>query len=157
MPDTTVEIIIAIISAIGAGGVGAAIVSAFSNRKKNKAEADKLTSDTLAGTARELTAISTEMVTSINAQLKDLTKKYKELEEEVARLKLELLGRERMINELKLENKSLRAKIEQLQAENVAKDALINELSIKVKDLEDRLDKLTDGERKTDKDSNLLT
>ena len=157
MPATTVEIVIAIISAIGAGGVGAAIVSAISNRKKNQAETVKLTSDTLAGTARELTVISTEMVTSINAQLKDLTKKYRELEEEVTRLKLELLGRERMINELKLENKSLRAKIEQLQAENVAKDALINELSIKVKDLEDRLDKLTDGERKIDKDSNLLT
>ena len=157
MPEINVDILVAIISMIGAGGLGAAIVSAFANRKKSQAETAKITSDSLAGTARELTAISTEMVTSINAQLKDLTKKYKELEEEVARLNLELLGRERMINELKLENKSLKMKVEKLQAENIAKDALINELSIKVKDLEERLDKLTAGSRKIDKGSDMLT
>lgn len=143
MDPTAQNIFTAILALLGAGGVGAAIVGAFANRNKNQADTVKVTNEALANTARELTTISQDMVTSINGQLRDLSAKYNDLEKEVANLKLELLGRERMVNELKLENKSLKIQVEKLQAENLTKDAVIKELSAKVCTLENRLDRIT--------------
>ena len=122
-------IIIAIIVAIGSGGVGAAVVKWLSNREVKRADIYQMLSNNY---ERRLTAL-TDRATAVEARVTLL-------ENENRRLRLEVDDRDGMIDTLKREVADLKQENEQLKAENICKDEKIAVLQDQVKCLTERLD-----------------
>ena len=115
-------IIIAVIGALGAGGLGAAIVNGLFSRTK-----------ILSDVYEKRLAALTDRVTA-------LEEKNSKLECTIDKLKQNLDQREDMIEALQRENDELKAEIKKLQTENECKERKIQKLQAQVADLIVRLD-----------------
>jgi hypothetical protein len=122
MTEQSVTIIVAILGALGAGGLGAAIVNGIFNRPKLLSEVYE----------QRLKAL-TDRVTCLEE--KDVIQTDK-----IDRLKNEIDKREDMIEALQRENEDLKGEIKKLKAENKCKDDKIAKLQSQVADLTTRLD-----------------
>jgi predicted RNase H-like nuclease (RuvC/YqgF family) len=122
-------IIIAIIVAIGSGGIGGAVVKWLSNREVTKADAYQMLSNVY---ERRLSAL-TDRATQLENRVASL-------EGVIKGLKLEVDERDDMIDTLQKENAELKAEIKQLKAENLCKDEKIAVLQEQVACLTKRLD-----------------
>ena len=131
MSEQATTIIVAVIVAIGSGGLGAAIVNWLANRNKNQAKVDKLLSDIY---EKRLTAFA-DRVTALEI-------KIEKLEQIIDVLKIEVDRREDMIVSLKQKNDRLLTEIKKLKAESASKDRKIAKLQEQVKELTERLDAL---------------
>lgn len=145
------EIIIAIIAAIGGGGIGAAIISGIFNRRKSCAEAEKTEAEA------DLVTITT-LKSALEAQdtrlklLGDSLDRVMEREDVLAGdidiLKKKLRGRDLEINRLTKENQTLKQRVDELVTENVGKDQEIASLRAQVEALQKQLNELDKNWRK---------
>lgn len=122
MNEQSVTIVVAILGALGAGGIGAAIVNGLFNRPKLLSEVYE----------QRLKAL-TDRVTCLEEKEKIQTDK-------IDNLKTEIDKREDMIEALQRENEDLKSEITKLKAENRCKDNKIAKLQSQVADLTARLD-----------------
>lgn len=127
MTDHTVTIIIAVISALGGGGIGAAVIGWIANREKIKADAYATIAEVY---EKRLTAL-TERVTCLEA--KDEAKTIR-----IDELKREIEEREDMVEALQRENVELKAENEELKGKVAVLERQVAELKAELK-------KLTEG------------
>lgn len=121
-------IIIAIIGALGAGGLGAAIVNGLFNRPKLISE------------------IYEKRMEALTSRATSLESRVEKLEGIIDTLKFEIEERDDMIDTLQRENAELKKQVAELQAENDCKEHKIIVLQKQVKELTARLDEYCKGE-----------
>ena len=136
MPPETVTIIIAIVSALGGGGIGAAVVNWLANHKKVKADSYSVLSENYENRLNSLT-------NRANA----LEDRVERLEAIIDKLKLEVDKRDAIIDELKQENCDLKIEMKKLKADNECKDRKIAKLERQVKELTARIDAINSREK----------
>jgi chromosome segregation ATPase len=122
MNEQSVTIVVAILGALGAGGIGAAIVNGLFNRPKLLSE------------------IYEQRLKALTDRVTCLEEKEKIQTDKIDNLKTEIDKREDMIEALQRENEDLKSEITKLKAENRCKDNKIAKLQSQVADLTARLD-----------------
>jgi predicted RNase H-like nuclease (RuvC/YqgF family) len=127
----TVEIWIAIISALGAGGLGAAIVAAIAGRGKNQA-------DVIA----KLMEVSEKRIQAMCDRATGLESRVEMLEKQVSTLRSELSVKESTVASLQSENIELKAQIDELVKAGECKDRKITELQRRIRELEKQVNGL---------------
>jgi len=125
MSEQAVTIIVAAVSALGAGGLGAAIITAITHRKVRDAEATM----TLAKGYEKRLARLTERACQLEARIETL-------EGLVSTLRDSLSERETMIDKLQSENAELRLQVDKLTAESACKERKIVALQARMRHLE---------------------
>lgn len=128
-------VIVAVIGAFGAGGLGAAIVNWLSKRDINKADAYST-----------IAAIYEQRLKALTDRATCLEIRVEKLEGVIEKLRLEVEERDDMIDTLQRENADLKKQVAELQAENECKERKILKLQSQVKELTSRLDELTKAE-----------
>lgn len=129
MSEQAVNIIVAIIAALGGGGIGAAIIAAIANRKKTDSEALAIAMESLSKTATTLMEISETRI--------------KNLCERVAALELKAEAREEYIDTQQKEIVELRGMVDKLTTENAKLRAENINLTRRLRDVETKLRGLT--------------
>ena len=124
MMDWT-TVIVAVLGALGAGGIGAALVNGLFSRPK------------------VLSEVYEKRLEALTCRATMLEKRVEKLEGIIDSLKIELEERDDMIDTLQRENDDLKKQVEALQAENECKEKKIVALQKQVKELTARLDELT--------------
>lgn len=125
MSESAVTIIVTVVSALGAGGLGAAIITAITHRKVRDAEATM----TLAEGYEKRLARLTERACQLEARIETL-------EGLVSTLRDSLSERETMIDKLQSENAELRLQVDKLTAESACKERKIVALQTRMRHLE---------------------
>ena len=125
MTDQSVTIIVALLAALGGGGLGSAIIAAIANKQKTAAEATMTLAEGYERRLARLTERACQLETRIES-----------LETLVSTLRSSLSERDQMIDTLQHENAELKKQVEKLQAENVCKDRKIGALQTRMRHLE---------------------
>lgn len=135
-------IIVTAITALGAGGIGAAIVSAISNKGKiteealaTKLDAQGRSYESMMQTAAKQAEITQNLLLMAQEQMSSLQARMDRLEADIA-------GRDMTIKELKDENVRLQCEVDELGKQNRSKDKRIRELSELLHEQEKRIHKL---------------
>jgi len=138
--ESTVSIIIAVIAAIGSGGLGAAIFHYLEHRKKTEAEAISILSD-----------VYEQRLSTLTDRATALECKVERLEHTIDTLRHEVEERDDMVNLLQKENEALKAEIAKLKTENECKERKILALQKQVKELTARIDAMNgEGDGQSD-------
>jgi predicted RNase H-like nuclease (RuvC/YqgF family) len=127
-------VIVAVIGAFGAGGLGAALVNWLSNKDVKKADA-----------YATISAIYETRLKALSDRATCLEVRVEKLEGIIQSLRTEVEERDDMIDTLQRENEDLRKQVADLQTENECKERKIQALQTQVKVLTARLDELTKG------------
>ena len=125
MSEQAVTIIVALMAALGGGGIGAAIIAAIANRTLTRAKAIMTLSEGYETRLAKLTDRAGQL------EIRQET-----LETLVSTLRKTLSERDQMIDTLQHENAELKKQVEQLQAESACKDRKIVTLQTRMRHLE---------------------
>ena len=140
------DLIAIIVAAIGAGGIGSAIVNGLFGKKKNDAETFRAITESLAATSKALMELAESRIISLTQRTVSLESRIDMLETVSRELRSSLTDREQTIQMLQKENLDLQNQVDQLKRENKSKDLKIEELSHKLQELAARLNAMTSGE-----------
>jgi hypothetical protein len=131
MVDWT-TIIIAVIGALGAGGIGAAIVNGLFGRHKTKAEAS--------ATERKSNDEATQNLVDCTKVLLDVAQgQILSMEKRITALESESRAKDMNIEQLEEENKQLRIELDKLKTQNKSLIADNHKLSDRIMALEKKL------------------
>lgn len=130
------EIWIAVIAALGGGGIGAALISALFGRRKASAETEAISIATLINSLKE----TDEHIARLWQTIDVITAREAVLEEDVVKLKDKLRGRDLEIDQLTKENQALKKRVDELVAENLTKDREIAKLKAEIAELREELE-----------------
>jgi predicted RNase H-like nuclease (RuvC/YqgF family) len=125
MSEQAVTIIVAIIAALGGGGIGSAVVAAIANRTLTRAKSIMTLSE----------GYETRLANLTNRACQ-LEVRQEEQELLISTLRKTLSERDQMIDTLQHENVELKKQVEQLQVESACKDRKIVTLQTRMRHLE---------------------
>ena len=155
-------IIVAMLGALGAGGVGAAFISGIFKHKITEAEAQKIKEEAESEKADafvKLCEVYERRLTALTDRAFNLELRVDQLEQTISGLRLEVEERDDMVDRLQQENAELKAEINKLKLERDQQTKLSrdqgdkifkltrenNKLTRRIEDLEKRLSELNGG------------
>lgn len=145
MFDTASDIIVALISMLGAGGLGAVIVNAFAGRKRTSAEVEKIKADAIAS----LSEVYDRLINTLAQRTTQLESKIEQLETQISETRMLLSDRDATILVLQKENANLQEQLDKMQVLVKGRDKRILELEHQVTTLIERLNALNGGDSHT--------